>query len=200
MGTMKWTKEESILVLNLYFTKPVGIKDTKSDGVKELASLVGRTPSAVHRRMYGFLRWYPTIPLLYCEETVDESSDDTYQPFWNAYFLDPKLLAKDAGELLKAWRAGILALDLYYRLIPDTMMPKVPEVVELAKQTKTTPQQIVDALHDYLACDPFTKGKSAKASEKPSTRNVLLWNRFANKPNLLKNAVDAASAAVAPGK
>ncbi len=196
MGTMKWTREESILVLNLYFTKPVGIKDSKSAGVKELASLVGRTPSAVHQRMYRFLRWYPTIPLLYCEETEDESNDDAYLPFWNAYFLDPKLLAKDAGELLKAWRTGILALDLYFRLIPDTMTPKVPEVVELAKRTKTTPQQIVDTLHDYLACDPFTKGKVAMASGKPSVRNALLWNRFANKPNLLKNAVETVSAGI----
>ena len=180
------------MVLNLYFTPPVGMKGTATDGVKELAALTGRTPSAVHRRMYEFLGWYPTIPLLYHDDSQDEQSDDPYQPFWNTYFQNPKSLARDAAELLKAWRTGILALDLYPQLIADTMEPNVPEVVELAKLTRTTPQQIVDILHDYLACDPFTRGKVAQAPETPSPRSTLLWHRFEGKKAALKAAVEQA--------
>lgn len=177
------------MVLNLYFTPPVGMKGTATDGLKGLAALTGRTPSAVHRRMNEFLGWYPTIPLLYPDGPQDEESDDICHPFWNTYFQDPKRLARDAAELLKAWRTGILALDLYPQLIADTMNPKVPEVVELAKLTRTTPQQIVDILHDYLACDPFTRGKVAQAPESPSPRSVLLWHRFDGKKAALKAAV-----------
>ncbi len=183
MKIAKWTKEESVLVLDLYFRKPVGMKKKDSPLILDLAQTIGRTPSAVYRRMYEFLRWYPTIPLFYCEDVEDEN--DPFQPFWHEYFTDSKKLHKDAEAYLSEIRIYTLTLHLYFHLLPDTMVPKVPEVVALAKLVRKPVNTIVEILHNYLSCDPFMRGKTQQASTTLEKLCSLVWKRYeGNLPKL----------------
>lgn len=50
----RWTKEEMIVVLNLYFKLPYGQMDHRNTSVKELASLMGRTANSVAMRLNNF--------------------------------------------------------------------------------------------------------------------------------------------------
>ena len=50
----RWTKEEMIVVLNLYFKLPYGQMDHRNASVKELASLMGRTANSVAMRLNNF--------------------------------------------------------------------------------------------------------------------------------------------------
>lgn len=188
MKAVKWTKEESILVLDLYFKKPVGMKKKDSLQIFDLAKTIGRTPNAVYRRMYDFLRWYPTIPLLFYDDMEDEN--DSFQPFWNEYFLDSKKLHKDAESFLSDIRVYTLTLYLYFHLIPDTMAPKVPEVVALAKMVKRPPAFIVEILHNYLSCDPFMCGKVPQASCTLQKICRLIWERYDKNASKLTAATE----------
>jgi putative restriction endonuclease len=49
-----WTRDEFILVFNLYLQLPFGKMDQRTKEVKELASLIGRTSSAVAMRLVNF--------------------------------------------------------------------------------------------------------------------------------------------------
>ncbi len=188
MKAVKWTKEESILVLDLYFAKPMGMKKKDSPLVKDLAMTIGRTPNAVYRRMHEFLRWYPTIPLFFYDTVEDEN--DLLQPFWNEYFMNPKKLHKDAQIILSDVRVYTLTLYLYFHLIPDTMAPKVAEVVALAKLVKRPVTQIVEILHNYLACDPFMRDRVPQASTTLQKTAGLIWKRYERNPSKLSAASD----------
>lgn len=188
MKAVKWTKEESILVLDLYFKNPVGMKKKNSSQILDLAKTIGRTPTAVYRRMYDFLRWYPTIPLLFCDDIGDE--DDPFRSFWNEYFMDRKKLHKDAEAFLSDIRVYTLTLHLYFHLIPDTMAPKVPEVVSLAKLAKRPPAFIVEILHNYLSCDPFMHGKVPQASTTLQKLCRLIWERYEKNAGKLTMAAE----------
>lgn len=50
-GQRLWTREETILCLNLYCKIPFGQMDQRNTDVQKLASLIGRTPGAVARKL-----------------------------------------------------------------------------------------------------------------------------------------------------
>jgi hypothetical protein len=176
--TAKWTKGESILVLNLYFQEPVGVKKENAEAVIDLAKTLGRTPKAIYRHMHDFLKWYPSIPLLFCNYEEKEEESDLFLPMWNEYFMDRKKLRIDADRFLSEIRTYTLALQLYFQLIPDTMVPNVPEVVALAKLVKQPSTEIVAILHNYQLCDPFMYGKTSVAPGLQNSTCKQLWQRY----------------------
>lgn len=186
MKAAKWTKEESVLVLDLYFKKPVGIKEKDSPLILDLAQTIGRTPNAVYRRMYGLLRWYPAIPLLFHDDLDEE--DDPFQPFLNEYFINRKKLHKDAALFLSNIRIYTLTLHLYFHLVPSTMVPKVPEVASLAKLVGRKQDFIVEILRNYLSCDPFMQGKVPIPTTTLQRPCRLMWERYGKDANKLNAA------------
>lgn len=62
MNMEQWSKEESLLVLDLYLSKPVGMKSVTDETLVDRAQLLGRTPDAFCRRMMQFQQWYPVLP------------------------------------------------------------------------------------------------------------------------------------------
>ena len=46
-----WTRDEMILVLNLYLKLPFGKMDRRNPDVIHLADIIGRTPNAVALRL-----------------------------------------------------------------------------------------------------------------------------------------------------
>lgn len=54
MATELWTRDEMILVLNLYLKLPFGKMDRRNPEVIRLASIIGRTPNAVALRLVNY--------------------------------------------------------------------------------------------------------------------------------------------------
>ena len=61
MKNKHWTKEETILALALYCKIPFGKINHYNKQVKDLAHLIGRTPSAVSMKMCNFGRFDPAL-------------------------------------------------------------------------------------------------------------------------------------------
>ena len=49
-----WTRDEYIVVLNLYYKLPFGKLNRRTKDVKELAALMGRTNNSVAMRLCNF--------------------------------------------------------------------------------------------------------------------------------------------------
>lgn len=54
IGQRHWTREEFILTLNLYLKLPFGKLDARTKEVKELATIINRTPGSVSMRLNNF--------------------------------------------------------------------------------------------------------------------------------------------------
>ncbi len=175
MKTEQWTKEESILVLNLYQSKPKGMKPTTNADMVHLAQMLGRTPEALYRRMLKFRQWYPVLPFtsdipIYIEE--DPS-------VWSDYFYDSKKTRTEAADILLEISRATLILNLYFGLIINTMDEKVPEVVDMAKKVKSTAAEVVNMLHAYASLDPFNKKNVNTDIHVPNVCHFL-WERYAD--------------------
>jgi len=59
MKNVNWTKEETMLALNLYLKLPFGQYYSGNNEVKKLATLIGRTPSSVGMKLGNFSRLDP---------------------------------------------------------------------------------------------------------------------------------------------
>ncbi|WP_106485218.1 hypothetical protein [Bacteroides sp. Marseille-P3684] len=175
MNMEQWSKEESLLVLDLYLSKPVGMKSVTDETLVDRAQLLGRTPDAFCRRMMQFQQWYPVLPF----DAGEDVFGDDNPAVWSIYFGQPKLAHREAAALLKDFCIGTLVLNLYFQLIISTMNEKVPEVMALARQVKRPAKEIVALLHVYAALDPFVKDHPADDLAIPSVYRQL-WSRYAD--------------------
>ena len=49
----------------------------------------------------------------------------------------------------------ILILDLYFQLVPATMVTSTPEIQELARLMRIKAQTVVEVMDIYQVCDPY---------------------------------------------
>ncbi|MFT7436690.1 MAG: putative restriction endonuclease [Psychromonas sp.] len=61
-GQKLWTREELILVINLYCKLPFGRLDKSNPQVIYLAELIGRTPSSIAYKLVNFASLDPSLP------------------------------------------------------------------------------------------------------------------------------------------
>ena len=176
MKTDKWTKEETLLALDIYFREPQGVKPADNPEVIRLAKILDTTPEAVCRRQNGFKQWYPVLPF---EGDGAKKKDGVDPVIWNHYFAHPETVHQEAKVIDKEICTATLVLNLYYQLILDTMDERVPEVIELAKRTGHTPTEIVAFLHSYAALDPFMKSSVVSKASVPAIHQTV-WKRFSD--------------------
>ena len=75
--------------------------------------------------------------------------------------------------------ALVLVLDLYFRLVPITMVPETPEIIELAQLIGITPAEVCQVMDIFQGFDPYlnrttdTEGALYEACK-------AIWNRFGN--------------------
>lgn len=60
-GQRLWTREETILAINLYCKIPFGKMHSSTSEVKELATLIGRTPASIALKLGNFASFDPTL-------------------------------------------------------------------------------------------------------------------------------------------
>jgi putative restriction endonuclease len=82
-GQTLWTKEQSILAINLYSKIPFGQMHRSNSEVKELAELIGRSPGAVARKLGNFASFDPKLKERGIKGLPNTSKLD--QEIWNEY-------------------------------------------------------------------------------------------------------------------
>lgn len=102
-----WTREEMILVLNLYLKMPFGKMDAKNPEVIHMAKIIGRTPNAVALRLVNYASFDPFLKERgisgmshggkKCEEYWNEFSNDRER----LIFESEKILAKYEGTTVE---------------------------------------------------------------------------------------------------
>ena len=61
MANEYWTRDEMILVLNLYLKLPFGKMDRRNPDVIHLAKIIGRSANAVALRLVNFASYDPQL-------------------------------------------------------------------------------------------------------------------------------------------
>lgn len=99
-GQTLWTKDESILAINLYCKIPFGQMHSRNADVIELAALIDRSPSAVARKLGNFASFDPKLRQrgvkgLENASKLDKQIWQEYMHDWDDQFIESeKLLAK----------------------------------------------------------------------------------------------------------
>ena len=98
----KWTREELILALSVYFQLPFGRLNSRTPEVMELARIIGRTASSAALRLVNFAACDPYITnsgrtgmiagLPICKPIWDEFADDKERLFSEAQIIKANLL------------------------------------------------------------------------------------------------------------
>lgn len=118
--------------------------------------------------------------LFYDEVALNETFELDYKPV-NAP------TAQMMGRPLYTPVMLIMILDLYFRLIPATMVTETPDVQELARLLDISAQDVVDILGIYQYCDPFLN-LSDTLMDPMFPPCFKIWQRFANDdPTILSN-------------
>ena len=97
-----WTREEMILVLNLYFKLSYGQMDHRTPAVKELAKLMGRTDNTIALRLNNFAACDPILQ----ERGIRAMGDQKKrcQPFWDEFVANKEALVYESERILSAYQ------------------------------------------------------------------------------------------------
>lgn len=196
-----WNDEYWLLLLQLYLKKPMGVKPLFSRGMVGLSLQLHIAPEYLHAQMFKLRNMTPAMKRLwdkygdnpkklnkdvallkrmdgcgnaqqfYQGVAINESFEKDWQPLEAEPSLTPVKL--------------IIILDLYFQLTPITMVPNTPEVVNLGKLIKTSPETISEVMSVFQFCDPYLNREDLIISPL-LTACEEIWQRFGNdNPNKL---------------
>jgi putative restriction endonuclease len=113
-GQTLWNKEQLILAINLYSKIPFGQMHRANPDVKELASIIGRTPGAVARKLGNFASLDPKlkergIKGLPNTSKLDQQVWSEYMQDWEEQFFEGEklLAAKKKTTIEKLYQADL---------------------------------------------------------------------------------------------
>lgn len=191
-----WQDDYWLLLMQIYLSKPVGVKPVYSRVMVDLSMELHITPTALNRQM----------------RRIDSLDTPRIERIWQEYSRNPKRLSR-AVQLLRSMigfnSSGdfydgvdvqetferdfrpleadsrlmpvslILILNLYFQLTPNTMVTETPEVQELSQLMEVPAQLIVEVLDIFQLCDPYLNRHDVIISQ------LLLpcqqvWQRYGN--------------------
>jgi putative restriction endonuclease len=126
-GQRLWTREELILVINLYCKLPFGKLHQGNPDIIELARLINRSPGSVAFKMNNFASFDPGLQARGIKGAVNASKLDA--EVWNEFFNNLETLAFES-EKLRAQYLGV-SIEAW-----------ADEATDLSKEGKTREQQI----------------------------------------------------------
>lgn len=196
-----WSDDYWLLLLQLYLRRPAGIKPMYSRAMVDLSLELHIQPTALFARMCALAnldtprieriwqtygnnprRLSRAVRLLrgmdgfnnagefYSGVGMNETFELDFKPVADGCPFTPVML--------------ILVLDLYFRLIPVTMVAETPEVVELSRLIGVRPADVVAVMDRLRLCDPYlNRGVAPKTGD--GTDPLLdacsdVWHRFGN--------------------
>lgn len=187
--------------MQLYLKRPQGVKPLYSSDLVGLALELHIAPEYLHRQMHR-LRQIDTPSMQQLWDTYAHrprklrheaelvrrmSGFGNFEEFYAgveagaAWERDFKPLPESQGPHPLTPAALIMVLDLYFRLVPDTMVAETPEVVELARLIRSTPQEVAEVMEVFRFCDPLLPGDDIMIH--PLVAPCMqVWKRFGQEP------------------
>lgn len=200
-----WSDDYWPLIVQLYMSKPTGIKPLYSRRVVDLAIRLHIPPKFIFAQMH-LLRGHAT-PFL--------------QRLWDTYAGNTRRLNHDVRRLQQLGGFGaestfydgvstvddfaagfrpiapdtavtrvmlVIILDLYFRLTPITMVCETPEVRGCARLLGIKPDTVVEVLCIYQTFDPILH-RAAAPDNRLSEVCRSVWQQFSNEePDCLANS------------
>lgn len=93
-----WSREESIIALNLYCKIPFSKINYRHPAIIEVARLIGRTPSAVALKLVNFARLDPVLKKRHIAGMKHGSKYDKI--YWDEFFSNPEAFAYESEAIL----------------------------------------------------------------------------------------------------
>lgn len=200
----EWTDDYWLLLMQIYLSKPVGVKPLYHRKMVELSLELHIAPQALQARMHQLARLNtPRIERMwhkYCNDPERltravrllrsmngfgaaeqfyegvEVQETFEKDFRPVAYLQRGDTAKERG-ITPAML--ILILNLYFQLTPSTMVKGTPEVKALAKLLNMEAGEVVQVMDIFQTCDPYLNHGAMVISP------LLLpcqqvWQRFGN--------------------
>lgn len=133
-----WTRDEMILVLNLYLKLPFGKMDRRNPDVIHLANIIGRTPNAVALRLVNYASHDPILKKRGISGMAHGGKK--CEEFWNEFINDKEQLLFESERIL-AQREGTTIENKFMQEIRDIPKDVVGETK--LRQVKTRVNQNV---------------------------------------------------------
>ena len=117
----RWTREEMILVFNLYFKLPYGKLDHRTPEVKALASIMGRTDNTVAMRLNNFASCDPKLIARGIKALGDQKK--RCQPYWDEFYENQEKLVFESEQILAAYQETTIETKYKEKLtdIPENL-------------------------------------------------------------------------------
>ncbi|MBQ9671902.1 MAG: HNH endonuclease [Prevotella sp.] len=98
----RWSRDEMIVVLNLYFKLPFGKMDHRTPEVNELANIMGRTNNSVAMRLNNFASCDPML----IERGIKALGDHRKQcqPYWDGFYNNQEGLIFESEKILAEYQ------------------------------------------------------------------------------------------------
>ncbi len=193
-----WHDEYWLMLMQIFLKKPQGVKPLYSRELVNVALELHFPPKYLYRKMFKLREIdAPNLQRLwnaYANNPKKLSREVKLLKRMNGFGNAENFYA--GVEINESWEKDfkpiegvepsgltpvmlIMALDLYFRLTPNTMVAETPEVENLAKRIKMKPSDLVAVMQAYQVCDPYL------ANEKQVTPTLLdactqVWKRFGN--------------------
>lgn len=94
----RWSREEMIVVFNLYLRLPYGQMDHRNKEVQALAKLMGRTENSVAMRLNNFAACDPMLKARGIKELGAQQKQ--CQPYWDEFFSNQEKLVFESERIL----------------------------------------------------------------------------------------------------
>lgn len=192
----RWDDGYWLLLMQLYLKKPVGVKPIYSRHMVALALELHIEPKVLYAQMIRLRRLdTPRIERLWNTYSHNpeklrkgvkmlrkmrgfNNAEEFYEGVDMQAAFEKDFLPIEGYPALTPLMLTLI-LDLYFRLTPHTMVTDTPEVAQLARKMKVTPQTVVEALHAFQACDPYLRQRSTTDSHLQEACNTI-WQRYGN--------------------
>lgn len=193
-----WQDEYWLMLMQLYLKQPQGVKPLYSRALVDLALELHFPPDYLYRKMFKLRQIdMPSLQRLwdtYAGNPERLSGEVSLLKRMNGFGASGKFYAGVA--INESWEKDfkpvdglgnkritpvllIVALDLYFRLTPNTMVAETPEIAELAKLTKVKRNDVVAIMRAYQAVDPYLTNKS-EVSPTLLAACEEVWKRYGN--------------------
>ncbi len=150
MARVNWTREQTIIALNLYCKIPFGKSHSRNPDVQKVAQLIGRSPGAVARKLGNFGSLDPELKKRDIKGLENRSALD--EKIWNEFQDAPERLAYES-ELLIANRKQV-ALEISSEIDIEGLPKegKEREIIVRARVNQGFFRKAVLSSYDFCCC------------------------------------------------
>lgn len=138
--------------------------------LQQLWDSYAHRPKKLHREvdLMRQMKGFGNFEAFYAGVETNESWEKDFKPLPGSEGRDPLTPAK-----------LIMILDLYFRLVPATMVRHTPEIVQLARLIRSTPEEITEVMEVFCFCDPLLSSDDFMIH--PLVGPCMqVWKRFGN--------------------